>query len=105
MSCEFIDTRYGWTLTRISTIKANEYYKSVMDILKKLPLGTDNSSKPKLKGNKLPPSGHIRLSCNCNRVISTTPSSYSKGGIYCICCQSFFITGKDKILDRIDYDI
>lgn len=99
LECEFMDTRHGWTLTSWPDGKTPDSYVPVLKYLKKeLPKGTGRQIPGKIPGRKvsgrqLPKSGHIRLSCQCDkpRNIYVNKSVLKNGGIRCDLCGSNFL--------------
>lgn len=99
LECTFLDTRRGWTLTSWPDDKIPDIYEPILKHLKKdLPKGTGHQKRVKIPGRKvpdrqLPKSGHIRLSCQCDkrRSIYVNKSVLEKGGIRCDLCGSYFL--------------
>jgi hypothetical protein len=93
LECEFKDTRRGWTLTSWPDGKIPDIYAQVLKHLKKeLPKGTGSGIYINVPGRELPKSGHIRLSCKCDkrRSIYVNTSVLEEGGIRCDLCGSNF---------------
>ncbi len=94
LECAFKDTRHGWTLTSWPDGKIPDTYMPVLKHLKmELPKGTGHVSPVKVPGRKLPKSGHIKLSCQCDkrRSIYVNKSVLEKGGIRCDLCGFNFL--------------
>lgn len=94
LKCEFQDTRYGWTLTSWPDNKISDIYMPVLKHLKmELPKGTGKGMYFSRPARKLPKSGHIKLSCKCDkaRVIYVNKFELKKGGIRCDLCGSNFL--------------
>jgi len=94
LECKFRDTRHGWAFTSWPDDQIPDMYVPVLKHLKKeLPKGTGyrgiNTNVP---DRKLPQTGHIRLSCKCDkrRNIYVNRSVLQAGGIRCEICGSFF---------------
>jgi hypothetical protein len=94
LECEFRDTRHGWTLTSWPGGEIPDIYAPVLKHLKReLPKGTGYRIGVKQSGRKLPKSGHVKLSCQCDkrRSIYVNKSVLEKGGISCDLCGSNFV--------------
>jgi len=104
LQCEFYNTRHGWMITSWPNNKHPNRYISVVKYLKQnLPMGT-SGGWVKLKGRKLPKSGHIRLECKCkihvgNSILVTKTMLKritEKRGIKCEICDALFVPIKTK---------
>ena len=93
LECEFRDTRRGWTNTSWPDGKIPDIYAQVLEHLKKeLPKGTGSGIHVKAPGRQLPKSGHIKLSCKCDkRSIYVNRSVLKKGRIRCDLCGFDFL--------------
>lgn len=95
LKCEFLNTRYGWTLTQLPDSGVPECYQTALKVLGDLPLGVGNRILPgRIQGNAvLPKPGHMRLVCQCPRTIYVSHSVLSEGGVFCRRCQQEFTAG------------
>jgi SprT-like family len=92
LSCEFYNTRYGWTNTHWDNGQVPKLYMPILKKLKaELPMGVEGRKPPEIPGYELPLSGHIRLTCGCfRRSIYVSKSVAEKGGVFCSFCEKKF---------------
>ena len=95
LACEFLNTRYGWTLTSWPSNRIPVHYRSVIALIRaEMPAGLKNKrTSVSVKGRKLPPSGHTLLECDCadrNRSVYVKKSILEAGGVMCDYCGSEF---------------
>ncbi len=94
LCCEFLNTRYGWTLTSWPSDRVPKRYKGIIPLLRsRLPAGPDRLRLPKVDGQKLPSSGHTMLVCQCSddlRTVYVKKSMLEEGGIECSFCGTEF---------------
>jgi hypothetical protein len=94
LACEFLNTRYGWTVTFWKGSKVPPQFKPVVNLLRQeLPAGTGGRTKLKRKGNPLPAPGHTLLVCECDdddRTIYVKKSMLEAGGVICVFCGKEF---------------
>lgn len=94
LKCEFLNTRYGWTVTSWPPSGVPNRYKPIIALLRgKLPAGTETSPKYKIKGRRLPATGHTMLVCKCaggTRSVYVKKSVLEAGGIVCSFCGQEF---------------
>jgi len=94
LDCDFLNCRYGWTLTSWPESGIPERYQSVLDRLDaSLPPGTVVTVPKNVKGRGLPPPGHTVMACDCDsgrRTIYVNKSVLQAGGISCAFCKGEF---------------
>lgn len=92
LECEFLNSRYGWTITSWPASGAPSRYKKVVAIVRKqLPAGTGEWQPSKAKSKPLPMSGHRMLACECeDRTIYVKKSVLEAGGVVCAFCGREF---------------
>lgn len=96
LKCEFLNTRYGWTLTSWPKSRVPVRYRTIRARLRRnLPAGTGGHVPVKAIGRPLPLTGHTMLVCGCdggNRTIYVKKSVLEKGGVMCSFCGQAFET-------------
>jgi hypothetical protein len=94
LKCEFLNTRYGWTLTSWPATGVPAQYRRIVDKLRSdLPAGTGGYVPAKRKGRPLPNTGHTMLICSCeggDRSIYVKKSVLEEGGVTCSFCGEAF---------------
>ena len=94
LTCEFWNTRYGWTVTAWSASGVPEKYRPILAHLRQeLPAGIGGRVALKQKGRRLPVSGHTMLVCGCeegDRTIYVKKSVLKQGGVMCSLCGEDF---------------
>jgi hypothetical protein len=94
LQCEFVNTRYGWSLTSFPKSGVPAKYKRVLKLLRdRMPAGTGNGAPKQRKGQKLPVSGHTAMICTCQpipRTIYVSKSNLQTGDIVCMKCGGGF---------------
>ena len=94
LACEFLHTRYGWTLTKWPDRKRiPKRFRPVLQLLKtSMPAGAEGATVPERMGCKPPPPGRVRLACRCQpqRKIHAADSVARGGGILCCICKHEF---------------
>ena len=94
LECEFLNTRYGFTLTSWPNDVVPKRFQPVVHLLRKeLPSGTGKQEHSKLRGRDLPLTGHTILSCGCDegrRTVYVKKSVLEAGGIVCAFCKCEF---------------
>lgn len=100
LECEFLNSRYGWTITRWPLRGGRDqiprkYAPILTDIKHQLPAGVESQGILKIVSRKLPQSGRVRLSCCCDelRRIYVARSVAEFGGIFCEYCGQSFTDG------------
>lgn len=100
LSCNFLNTRYGWVLTSWPHSGVPKCYKSIIDLLRRdLPAGTGGFTHRKVKGRNLPRPGHTILACGCAdgaRTVYVKKSVLESGGIVCSFCGQEFRPKRGK---------
>jgi hypothetical protein len=94
LHCEFRNTRYGWTVTSWPAHGTDDRYTPILDMLRRnLPAGIGGRQQRKMKGRKLPATGHTMLACGCDngrRTIYVKQSVLNVGGVMCSICGREF---------------
>lgn len=94
LKCEFLNTRYGWTLTSWPGSEVPARYRRIAARLRSdLPAGTGGYAPIKAKGRPLPVTGHTMLVCECDgddRTIYVKKSVLETGGVMCSYCGEVF---------------
>ena len=94
LRCEFLNTRYGWTLTDWPASGVPPVYRPIVAALgRSLPAGTGGKAAVRRRGRPLPVSGHTPLVCSCtgrNRTIYVKKTVLKDGGIRCQFCRREF---------------
>lgn len=94
LACEFLNTRYGFTLTSWPSKTVPERFQIVVNLLRqKLPAGTGAPIPRKSKGRNLPTTGHTILVCSCedgSRTVYVKKSVLESGGVICAFCKQEF---------------
>ena len=100
LCCEFLNTRYGWTITRWPDTGVPESYRAIVALLRrKMPAGTGGFAKFKAKGKDLPVPGHTILFCGCegdDRTVYVKKSVLQSGGVTCSFCRQEFRVRKSS---------
>ena len=92
LQCEFLNSRYGWTITQWPGGKLPSEYRPVLASLRTLlPFGTQKPLPMQGPGRELPKSGQLRLSCGC-RAIYASRAIAEEGGLLCELCGCHFGT-------------
>ncbi len=99
LACEFLNTRYGFTITKWPRKNVPKKYQPVIDLLRaRLPAGIGSQPPREAKGRNLPQTGHTMLICGCEdgtRTIYVKKSVLTAGGVFCSFCQKEFEVLKD----------
>ncbi len=94
LKCEFLNTRYGFTLTSWPANRVPERYRPVVDHLRQeLPSGTGRQLTIPRKARPLPMTGHTMLTCGCvggTRSVYVKKSVLEAGGVLCAICKMEF---------------
>jgi hypothetical protein len=94
LACDFLNSRYGWTLTAWPVTGVADRYKPVLARLRRgLPSGTGGRAPGRVKPGPLPPAGHTVLVCGCpdgDRTVYVKKSVLDAGGIMCSFCKREF---------------
>ncbi len=92
--CDFLNTRYGWTVTHWPPSGIPKRYRAAIALLRQnLPAGTGDPPPAELKPRPLPTTGHSLLVCGCEggqRTIYVKKSVLEDGGIICSFCGHEF---------------
>ena len=90
--CDYLNGRYGWTLTGWPETGVPTQYRRVLALLAQLPRGSGSGVPRRVEGKPTPASGQVRLRCACDpsRTIHVARSQAGRGGIVCTVCQSVF---------------
>ena len=98
LKCEFLNGRYGWTLTGWGPEGVPKRYDGVLRLLREtLPSGASFEFElPQVRPKKLPVSGHVKLTCACQRSVFATPSCIEQGPIICKVCGKRFDAKRKK---------
>ena len=100
LECEFLNTRYGFTITRWPSQIVPQRFRPVVDLLRSgLPAGTGSQPPMKVNGRGLPKTGHTMLACGCDdgtRTVYVKKSVLDAGGIFCTFCQQAFVASHDS---------
>lgn len=92
LDCQFLNTRYGWTLTDWPNGRTPRRYRDLASYLRaELPLGGNTLPRSRIGGKAPPKSGQLRISCQC-RSIYASRSVTEEGGIKCLACGQLFKT-------------
>lgn len=100
LRCEFLNRRYGWTLTDWPDTGAPTRYRGLLALLARLPLGGGGGVPPRrVESRPTPPSGQARLQCGCCpvRTIYVARSQAERGGIACTFCRAEFRTAAPMV--------
>ena len=89
---EFRNNRYGWVETGWPENVVPVRYKTVVNILSTLPIGTSAATLAEPRKRPLPNTGHLRLVCACPqpRSIYVGKKTMKTGGIFCRLCRREF---------------
>ncbi len=94
LTCDFLNSRYGWTLTGWPAAGVPDRFKPVVARLRQgLPSGTGGRAPGRVKPGPLPPTGHTVLVCGCpdgGRTVYVKKSVLNAGGVMCSLCGSEF---------------
>lgn len=94
LQCQFLNTRYGWTVTDWPATGVPGRYAPVVELLRaNLPPGTTPQANPQGKSpaaRQLPTRGQVRMMCGCARVIYASKSIAAAGDIVCRLCGRDF---------------
>lgn len=94
LSCEFLNTRYGFTITKWPRKAVPKKYQPVVNLLRaRLPAGIGSQPPREFKGRDLPETGHTMLTCGCSdrsRTIYVKKSVLTAGGVFCSFCRQEF---------------
>ena len=92
LNCQFLNTRYGWTLTGWPQDgKIPPRYSPIIEHLKtSMPRGSGMQQAGKARSKPLPKTGHVRLECRCLRSLYASRAVADRGGISCSICGSDF---------------
>jgi hypothetical protein len=94
LKCEFINTRYGWSVTSFPKAGVPLKYRRVLKLLRdRMPAGPGIAVPKRQKGRMLPLSGHTALVCECQpapRTIYVSKSILQAGEIACRKCKGEF---------------
>jgi hypothetical protein len=97
LRCDFLNGRYGWTLTGWPEAGVPKQYREILRKLRRdLPFGTaDSVVRPRGIPKRLPASGHLKLVCSCGRIVYASPGAVSVGPIVCGLCDEVFSLHQD----------
>jgi len=97
LDCEYLNGRYGWTVTHWPKTGVPQRYTSVLTFIQANRILGTGAIRPRVeRGRPTPKSGHLRLVCNCprERCVYVTPATAKQGGITCSQCNSPFVAQK-----------
>ena len=92
LECEYLNGRYGWTITHWPPAGVPERYRAVVALLARLPFGGGRGVVRRHAGRPTPVSGQVRLQCRCvpARTVYVARSQAARGGIVCSVCRNTF---------------
>jgi hypothetical protein len=97
LECEYVNGRYGWTLTRWPASGVPLRYRAVLRFLERsLPWGAASGPVERpVRGRPTPISGWVSLRCGCRpaRTIHVARGQASGAAIRCDACNCPFVVG------------
>jgi hypothetical protein len=101
LECEYLNGRYGWTLTRWPTSGVPQPYRAVLRLLERsLPWGAASGpgERPR-RGRPTPISGWVRLRCACQpaRTIHVARGQAAAAAVRCDLCGGRFLPGSPRV--------
>lgn len=100
LECQYLNGRYGWTLTKWPESGVPEQYQPVLRLLERMPPGSVTRVAQRVEGRSSPESGNVRLQCRCQpeRTIHVARRQAALGGFVCDFCRSEFHSPADPRL-------